>query len=192
MKFKDRHLFGTDQVDHDLLDRAQHRLPLHAGVQLVGGHVEIGEVAAVDLDLVVLRGVRFVLVFDVVEAGPKPIQLLGGHVAVMTRFLQLHERFHAPGFEGLRGPAQLFLLLQDDACFDDLQLQPAFVALERRGHGPELFVLAKQALRVLLQFFLNDGDVGAVLLLGAHWHAPSSRKLRTLASSSMELIGLVT
>ena len=80
------------------------------------------------------------------------------------------------------------------ARFDNLQLQPALVAFQRRGHGPELFVFAQKPLRVLLQLFPHDGDVRAVLPLGSldHWATSSPRKLRTFASSSMALIGLVT
>ena len=97
-------------------------------------------------------GVRLVLVLDVVEARAQPLQLVRGRIAVVPRAFELHERFHPLGFERLRGAAQLVLLLQDDARLHDFELQPALVALQRRGHGAQLFVFAQQALRVLLQF----------------------------------------
>ena len=149
----------------------QHRLALDAGVKLIRRDVEIREVAALDLDLVVLRRVLLVLVLDVVEAGAQPLQLVRGRIAVVPRAFELHARFHPLGLERFRGAAQLVLLLQDDARLDDLELQPALVALQRRGHRAQLFVFAQQALRVLLQFLLHGGDVRTVLPLGGldHW-----------------------
>ena len=143
----DRQLLGADEVDDDLLDGGQDGLALDAGVQLVRGHVEVREVAALLLDVLVLLGEALVLAGHLVEARAQALQLT-------------------------RHGAMLFL-----------------------GHGyrgAELLVLAQQTVDVLLLLLAGLGNVRTAAAHSVTSAISSLRMLRTFASSSTALIGLVT
>jgi hypothetical protein len=64
---QDRERLRADQVDDDLLDDLDDFAEVEGGVELVAGHVEVGQVVVLLLDLDVAVGEVFVLFLDLAE-----------------------------------------------------------------------------------------------------------------------------